>query len=217
VLDVELFRVSSFRVGLIAGVAFNAYFGSLMFTLALLLQAGLDLSPFAAGVVFSPMGVFFSLSALFGGRLTARFGLASLVWGSVVTAAGLAWLAVGLGVFGEGVGLGWVLVALALVGLGNGVVLPSLMGASLTRVRPEAAGVASGVLTTSQQFAVSGGVAVIGGLYFAVVGDRTGGAAHAAAMQWALWVDVVLVLVVIGLVLRLDRVGSRRGGADPAR
>jgi MFS family permease len=205
VLDLRLFRLPSFRLGLVAGVAFNAYFGSLMFTLSLLLQAGLHLGPFAAGLVFSPMGVCFSLTALYGGRLFARFGLGSLVWGSLVTAAGLALLAAGLHVSGAGVGVAWVLFCLALVGSGNGVVLPSLMGASLTHVRPESAGVASGVLATSQQFAVSGGVAVIGALYFGVVGAGTGGAAHAAAMRWALWVDVVLVLAVIGAVLALKR------------
>jgi EmrB/QacA subfamily drug resistance transporter len=205
-LDLALFRVSSFRAGLIAGVAFNLYFGSLMFTLTLLLQSGLDLSPFMAGVVFSPMGVFFSLSAMYGGKLTARFGMNSLVWGSLVTAVGLVLLAVGLNVSGADIGLGWLLFCLALVGLGNGAVLPSLMGASLIKVEPQAAGVASGVLTTSQQFAISGGVAVIGALYFSLIGDRTGGAAHASAMQWALWINLVLVFAVIGMVLVLKRI-----------
>ena len=205
-LDLALFRVSSFRAGLIAGVAFNMYFGSLMFTLTLLLQSGLNLSPFMAGVVFSPMGVFFSLSAMYGGKLTARFGMNSLVWGSLVTAVGLVLLAVGLNVSGADIGLGWLLFCLALVGLGNGAVLPSLMGASLIKVQPQAAGVASGVLTTSQQFAISGGVAVIGALYFSLIGDRTGGAAHASAMQWALWINLVLVFAVIGMVLVLKRI-----------
>ncbi|MBB5803796.1 EmrB/QacA subfamily drug resistance transporter [Saccharothrix ecbatanensis] len=205
-LDLALFRVSSFRAGLIAGVAFNLYFGSLMFTLTLLLQSGLNLSPFMAGVVFSPMGVFFSLSAMYGGKLTARFGMNSLVWGSLVTAVGLVLLAVGLNVSGADIGLGWLLFCLALVGLGNGAVLPSLMGASLIKVEPQAAGVASGVLTTSQQFAISGGVAVIGALYFSLIGDRTGGAAHASAMQWALWINLVLVFAVIGMVLVLKRI-----------
>lgn len=205
-LDLALFRVSSFRAGLIAGVAFNMYFGSLMFTLTLLLQSGLNLSPFMAGVVFSPMGVFFSLSAMYGGKLTARFGMNSLVWGSLVTAVGLVLLAVGLNASGADVGLAWLLFCLALVGLGNGAVLPSLMGASLLKVQPQSAGVASGVLTTSQQFAISGGVAVIGALYFGLVGDRTGGAAHASAMQWSLWINLALVLAVIGMVLVLKRI-----------
>jgi hypothetical protein len=73
-------------------------------------------------------------------------------------------------------------------------------------VQPQAAGVASGVLTTSQQFAISGGVAVIGALYFSLIGDRTGGAAHASAMQWALWINLALVFAVIGMVLVLKRI-----------
>lgn len=208
VLDLALFRVSSFRAGIIAGVAFNMYFGSLMFTLTLLLQSGLDLTPFQAGLVFSPMGVFFSLSAMYGGKLTARFGMNSLIGGSLVTALGLVLFGGGLALSGPDLSVAWMVFCLALIGLGNGAVLPSLMGASLMKVRPESAGVASGVLTTSQQFAISGGVAVIGALYFGVVGTRGGGAAHAEAMQWSVWINVALVFAVISMVMVLKRIAK---------
>ncbi len=38
--------------------------------------------------------------------------------------------------------------------------VPSLMSAVLSHVRPERAGAAAGVLTTTQQFAIASGVAV---------------------------------------------------------
>jgi hypothetical protein len=50
-------------------------------------------------------------------------------------------------------------------------------------VQPQEAGAAAGTFTTSQQFASSAGVAVIGAVFFAVAGPHpaTGGYAHAGA------------------------------------
>lgn len=63
---------------------------------------------------------------------------------------------------------GWNLApATALIGLGQGMALPSLIGAALSHVPPERAGAAAGILTTTQQFGVASGVAVIGAIFTA--------------------------------------------------
>ena len=72
VLVLSLFRSLSFRGGSIASTAFMLYFGSFMFTLTLLLQAGMGLGPLEAGLVFSPMGVLFTATSMIGSRLTDR-------------------------------------------------------------------------------------------------------------------------------------------------
>jgi MFS family permease len=61
ILDISLFRVGSFVAGIAAAAAFLAYFASFMFTLTLLLQDGLRLSAFHAGLAFAPMGVLFTV------------------------------------------------------------------------------------------------------------------------------------------------------------
>ncbi|MEV6960749.1 MFS transporter [Streptomyces sp. NPDC051207] len=205
VLVLSLFRSLSFRGGMIASTAFMVYFGSFMFTLTLLLQAGMGLSPVEAGLVFSPMGVLFTATAMVGSRLTDRFGMSALVVSSAVTGLGLLLLAGRLHVSGDDTSVAWVVLCLCLIGGGNGVVLPALFGAALMRVNPEDAGVASGILTTAQQFASAAGVAIIGAVFFMVAGSDPGGEDYAVAMAWATAVSVLMVLVVMRLTWTFKR------------
>ncbi|HET9381394.1 MAG TPA: MFS transporter [Streptomyces sp.] len=205
VLVMSLFRSESFRGGVIASVAFMLYFGSFMFTLTLLLQAGLGLDPLEAGLVFSPMGILFTATSLIGGRLTARWGMNALVVSGGVTALGLAMLALRLIAADTDTGLPYIVLCLCLVGAGNGVVLPALFGAALTTVRPQDAGTASGILTTSQQFASAAGVAAVGALFFAVAGGNPTGQDWSEAMAWATGVSFLLVLVVMATTWTFKR------------
>jgi hypothetical protein len=76
----------------------------------------------------------------------------------------------------------WLVPPLALIGLGNGLLFPPLIGSALSRVRPEQAGSASGSLNTSQQFANSLGVAVIGTLFLTLAGHDLASATTAMAI-----------------------------------
>jgi hypothetical protein len=58
-----------------------------------------------------------------------------------------------------------------LVGLGNGLALPTLLNVVLAWVAPDLAGAASGVPVTMQQVGATLGVAGIGTLFFAHLGD----------------------------------------------
>ncbi|MGK5629444.1 MFS transporter [Streptomyces sp. URMC 123] len=205
VLVFPLFRSPSFRGGMIASTAFMLYFGSFMFTLTLLLQSGLGLGPLEAGLVFSPMGILFTATSMIGGRLTNRWGMGALVVSSLVTAAGLIALAARLFVSGADTGLPWIVVCLCLIGSGNGVVLPALFGAALMRVRPQDAGIASGILTTTQQFASAAGVAVIGAVFFAVAGTEPTSGSWATAMGWATGISVLMVFVVMWMTWTFRR------------
>ncbi|NUP00555.1 MAG: MFS transporter [Nonomuraea sp.] len=208
VLDLDLLKVHSYLAGLASIVAFMAYFASFMFTLTLLLQGGLGLTAFQAGLAFAPMGVLFTVTSLLGGRLVRRYGLIVVMLGGAVTALGL-----GLMVVGAGRGLPYVMVALVLVGAGNGLVLPQLIGAALVEVAPRQAGIGSGVLSTAQQFAGSGGVAVIGAVFFAVAR----GGDYAAAMRWSAAIDLALILLVIAMVGYNRRRAIRKASAGSSR
>ncbi|NUR86693.1 MAG: MFS transporter [Nonomuraea sp.] len=195
VLDLALLRVRSYLAGVGAITAFMAYFASFMFTLTLVLQGRLGLDAFQAGLAFAPMGVLFTLTSLLGTRLVRAYGLRVVVFGGLVTAAGL--LLVTL--TGDR-GLPWIMAALVLVGTGNGFVLPQLIGAALVEVEPHQAGIGSGFLSTAQQFGGSGGVAVIGAIFFA------------AGMRVSALVDLALILLVIAVVY-----GNSRRVSRPAR
>ncbi|MFD4629053.1 MFS transporter [Streptomyces sp. NPDC058284] len=223
VLDLTLFRSRSFSSGMVAGIAFQLYFGSFMFTLTLLLQSGLGLRPLAAGLVFAPMGILFGASSLLGRRLIGRYGMRILLVGSATTACGLLSLTLLLHGSGPSVEAPWVVpclcLCLCLVGAGNGLVLPALIGAALVQVRPEKAGAASGVLTTTQQFASSAGVAVVGATFFVMLGGAPDAQDYARAMTASALIDVVLVAAVLcmcWLIMRRTAAGAEAGAEAEA-
>jgi hypothetical protein len=107
---------------------------------------------------------------------------------------------------------GWDLApATAIIGLGQGMALPSLIGASLAHVPPERAGAAAGILTTAQQFGVASGVAVIGAVFYARLGVTR--ASSVSAMELAIAIDAVILLATAGLTMLLPR---RSPGREPA-
>jgi hypothetical protein len=73
--------------------------------------------------------------------------------------------------------------ALVVAGLGMGTVLAPLADILLAGVRKEDAGSASGVFNTSIQLGASIGVAVIGVIFFGLLGTQSGPAATAVAPQ----------------------------------
>ncbi|MEV0384097.1 MFS transporter [Nonomuraea sp. NPDC050643] len=208
ILNLALLKVHSYLAGVGAIVAFMAYFASFMFTLTLLLQGGLGLTAFQAGLAFAPMGVLFTVTSLLGTRLVRRYGLVVVMVGGTITALGL-----GLMVIAAGQGLPYILAALVLVGTGNGLVLPQLIGAALVEVEPHQAGTGSGILSTAQQFAGAGGVAVIGAVFFAAAE----GGHHVQGMRWAAAIDLALALVVIATVAYNRRRARRRAWAERSR
>src|ERR1700731_2625335 len=144
-----------------AGTALNFalvfFFGSFMFVLTLLLQAGLGQSPLRAGLEAGPLALTFTATSILGPRMAARFGPWSITIGAVLDVLGT----IGLVITGLRYGshlTGWDLApATALIGLGQGMALPSLIGTALAHVPPERAGAAAGVLRTTQQFGAASG------------------------------------------------------------
>ncbi|MFE3170723.1 MFS transporter [Amycolatopsis sp. NPDC059090] len=212
-LDLSLFRVRSFRAGLAISVAFMASFAGSIFVVSLLLQNGLGLGPFQAGLTFAPMALAGVVAPFAGKRLIAAHGPAkAILLGCAADLAAMLGLAIALNLRGGGVESWWLAIVLALLGLGNSLILPALIGTALSEVDPRQAGIASGTLNTTQQFAGSAGLAVIGTIFFAVLGDRPAGAAeYASAAEAAAWICVVLVAAMAALTALLSR---RRNAPD---
>ncbi|MFF0270242.1 MFS transporter [Kribbella sp. NPDC004536] len=211
-LDVRLFAVGTFRAGLVVSIAFMAYFSSSIFVISLLLQNGLGLSPLQAGLAFAPMALAGIVAPLAGRRWIVAYGAARVILvGCAIDLLGTVALAVALH---RQAGVVWLAATLALLGLGNTLILPALIGVALTDVRPEQAGVASGTLNTTQQFAGSAGLAVLGTVFFGALGNHPAGARdYAAAAEIVVWVSVALVLVMAGVTALL----LRRGSSAPQR
>jgi hypothetical protein len=212
-LDLPLFRDRSFSAGTAVNFALVFFFGSFMFVLTLLLQAGLGQSPLRAGLEAGPLALAFTAMSIPGPRLAARLGPWSITLGAGLDVLGTIGLVI-TGVRYRGHLTGWDLApATAVIGLGQGMALPSLIGAALSHVPPERAGAAAGILTTAQQFGVASGVAIIGAVFYARLGAS--GATRASsvpAMEVAMAVNAAIVLAAAGLTTLLPR----RAAARPA-
>ena len=182
-LDPALFTVRSMRWGAIASAAFMGYFGSFMFVLTVLLQHYSHLGPRAAGLVFVPSGVTFMVSSLTGSGWIQTRLRGGLLLGCSITATGLlVVLTTTLAGVPADVLPWWMVLAVSLTGLGNGLILPTLTGLSVSEVAASYAGMASGVVTTVQQFGASFGVTAIGALFYQVGADSLADGMAAASL-----------------------------------
>jgi EmrB/QacA subfamily drug resistance transporter len=207
-LDLAVFRDRAFSAGLLLNFFAIFFFGSFMFVLTLLLQTGLGLSPLHAGIVNLPLALTFIAMTLLGPRVAGRLGPRSITVGAgfaILGTVALAFIAMHFG----GHLTGWETApATALIGIGQGLMVPSLMSAVLTHVRPERAGAAAGILTTTQQFAVAGGVAVLGAVFYDVLGSAPSRASFVSGLAVTAWVDAALLVLAATLTFLLPRRGT---------
>ena len=204
-LDLTLFRDRAFSAGLLLNFLAILFFGSFMFVLTLLLQTGLGLSPLHAGIVNLPLALTFIAMTLLGPKVAARLGPRSITVGTSFAMLGSVALALTAMHFGGHL-TGWETApATALIGIGQGLTVPSLMSAVLAHVRQERAGAAAGVLTTTQQFAIACGVAVLGAVFYNVIGGAPTRASFVSGLEVIAWVDAALLVLAAALTFLLPR------------
>jgi len=215
-LDLPLFRERAFSAGLGVNFGLVFFFASFMFVLTLLLQAGLRQSPLHAGIEALPMAATFTIMSILSPRLAARLGPRSVTTGAVIAAVGAAGLALTGLHFGAHL-TGWdVAPATAVIGIGQGMALPSLIGVVLAHVRPERAGAAAGILTTTQQFGAASGIAIVGAIFYGAIGSVPGRGSFVSGMALAMTVNAVLLAAAAALTLVLPRRTEPAPAAVPA-
>ena len=215
-LDLPLFRDRAFSAGLAVNFGLIFFFGSFMFVLTLLLQAGLGQPPLRAGIEALPLAAAFTIMSILSPRFSARLGSRSITVGAGFTTLGTIALAITGARYGVHL-TGWDLApATALIGLGQGIALPSLIGAVLAHVRPERAGAAAGILTTTQQFGAASGIAVIGAIFYGALGTAPSRGTFVSGMVLAMSVNAVLVAAAAAMTLLLPRRSVPRQTTSPA-
>lgn len=167
-LPPSLLGLPGMRRGLIAALAFFLQVGGFMITTAVTLQSGLGLDPQAAGLMLIPYALGFLCGSLAAQRLAARIGRWIVTGGGAMLAVGLLAFAAEAHTDYPGLSETRLLVPLVLIGVGQASVMIPLFGVVLTGIPGDLAGVASGVLTTTQQVGIALGTAALGTLFFGV-------------------------------------------------
>jgi EmrB/QacA subfamily drug resistance transporter len=194
VLDLSLFKARSFSAGLLVNACVFAYFGSVLLGLTLFLQRGLGLSALDAGLSFAPLGVGFAVTSLLARPLIARHGARVVTIALVVALGALIGMLLVIeesGTATDAIRLAPIFLA---VGIGNGLLIPALIGVSLTDVPPQKAGTAAGTLATSQQFAIAAGIAVLSEIFFAALDTPPTEDSYITAIEYVSVLDIVLVV-----------------------
>jgi EmrB/QacA subfamily drug resistance transporter len=204
-LDLSLFRDRAFSAGLVLNFVVIFFFGSFMFVLTLLLQSGLGQSPLRAGLDNLPLALTFMAFCLLGPLVNARLGARSITLGTSISGVGAVIFAL-LGTHLGGQLTGWdTAIATVFIGVGQGLTVPSLMSGVLAHVRPDRAGAAAGVLTTTQQFAIASGVAIIGAVFYGALGSLPARPAYVASATQVFWVDLGLLITAAAATFLLPR------------
>ncbi|MET9859111.1 MFS transporter [Streptomyces smyrnaeus] len=203
-----LFRLRSYRLGLVMALMLQSSFGAFTFLYALSTQTGLGWSPMRAALVLLPFASCFFIVSIWSGKLAPRFGFRRLLTiGGVVQAALLGITAAS--VLSQGADLNpWSLAALLVgVGTGQALMFGPLVGAMIADVPPTTAGAASGVLNTTQQAAMGLGVAVAGGLLGTMMGTSptSGGQAYTTALAVCMIVQAAFAITFALCALALPR------------
>lgn len=175
------------------------------------LQQALHASALSAGLVFLPFGA----GLLLGPLMTP---LGKRVLGDYVNPLGMALESIGL------LGLVWLILAvptgvqpspvtlglmLFVIGLGQGLALPTLMRMVTGRVAPAYAGMIAGIASSTLQLSTALSVAVIGGVFYTVLGARTDPAAITQAFIVAALCIAFCLAAGAGVSATLARRGLR--------
>ena len=182
-VPLSLFKDRAFTAGMAVSSIFFAGIPSFFFTFGLTVQIGLHFSALHAGLVTAPFAIGSASASAMSVRLAPKLGKnilfigsGLLVIGMLATVATLHWRGTDL----NGVDL---IPAMFISGVGLGCTVAPLVNVILAGIRSADAGSAAGVLSTFQQVGGALGVAIIGVIFFGLLGNRAGNIAQDNAAQ----------------------------------
>jgi EmrB/QacA subfamily drug resistance transporter len=208
-IELSLFGRRAFSAGLLTITVFFSGMVGLMLVFGLYLQIGLGFTPLHAGLTFAPWAFGIAVgSALAGAWLANRYGRRTVHGGLLVMVAGLGWLALTIRHSGVEVTTPRLLPALLVLGVGTGLALSPQFSIILNGVQDHEVGSGSGVLNAVQQFGGAVGVAVLGTIFFSLLGGHD----FSYAVQRLLVIVTAMMLLTFGLAFLLPRTARADAG-----
>jgi MFS family permease len=214
VVHFALFKLSSYRNGILIATAYFAAIPAVFLLTTLYLQQGLGLAPVFAGMVGIPFALSSAVTAWIGGRLVSRLGRQLVVIGLAIVVAGIVLLLLAAVLTPQEV-TPWAMGAAMLVaGVGAGFVISPNQTLTLAEIPVTEGGVAGSMAQVGQRVGTAVGVAAASATFFSTLyseGMGTSGASlevyHDGFRNGFL---VTISLVGVALVLGLLDLGQRR-------
>ncbi len=179
-LPFSIFRLRTLRGANIAGILTGMALFSMFLFISYYLQFVLGYSAIATGVAYLPLATMIIVSAGIASQLVTRLGFKpTLIGGLILVAVGLLWFS---RISVHGTYLADVLGPSILAGLGLGFTFVPVTIAAVTGTTGPQAGIASGLINTSQQIGGALGVAIL----VSVSSSRIAGFGRAAGTHAAL-------------------------------
>jgi len=184
-VDMRLLRQPRFALGTLLVLFVYSTSSSFFLCFALLMQSGLGLDPFTAGLIFAPCSVGFGVASLTAPQWVARWGMRAIVGGALVYAICIGVLIAQVQIAGPALAPARLIPVLIGVGAGQAWVMTPLLNLVLGFVKDTQAGMASGVISTMQQVGAALGVAVVGMLFSTALAAGNGRCAASQADRYA--------------------------------
>ncbi len=160
--ELSLFRLPTFSGGSVAAFGVSASIFAMILYLVLYLQDILGYSPLATGVRLMVLSGGILVTSTVAGRLTSHVPIRLLVGpGLIIVGVGL------LLMRGLNAGSSWthLIPGMIVSGVGVGMVNPPLASTAVGVVKPQRAGMASGINSTFRQVGIATGIALLGTLF----------------------------------------------------
>jgi MFS family permease len=204
-VDLTLFRERAFTAGLAAQLMFWTGQASFFLIFALYVQLGRGLDPLGAGLIFTAIGAGYMATSTTARFIAAGLGRQVIALGGLTRVAGLSLMILTVLLIGVTGNIAWLVPALVIDGAGQGLAVAPLATTVLSRVTPQHAGAAAGVLTTGIQVGNALGVAIVGVIFYSVLSHTHGLAAYPHAFAFSLCYVLFAGLTLAALVQLLPR------------
>jgi Arabinose efflux permease len=172
-----LFRKRAFSGGLIMGLVFFSGMTGFSLVFSLYTQIGLGYPPLKAGLAGLPWSIGMLVGFGIAQGFVQRLGRRLIHIGTVIMAAGVAGMVLTLDIAGIGVTPWQLAPTLIVTGIGMGLIMSPYFDIVLAGVEPHETGSASGTLTAVQQLGSAFGVALLGTVFFGLLGANVTAAA----------------------------------------